>query len=156
MKIILTTLALAGWAAAKPQMPPPLPDPLSTETVSPVALPTEPAVPLPVPEPPAPTASALPGGPICECGYTYCASVLMAMKRPWTPKLLTQAYCSTPNAACPEGLPHTNVTSALFICLCDGVDQEVGTHLHLLCGCDTCLNVNPDFRGRCETPCYHD
>ena len=56
-------------------------------------------------------------------------------------------------ATCPGGTPPSNVTSALYICLCEGANQEVGDHLELLCGCDTCLNIGPDYRGRCETPC---
>lgn len=73
--------------------------------------------------------------------------------KPWTVPQLTQGYCNTPQANCPGGNPTSNVTSALYICLCEGANQEVGNHIELLCGCDTCLNIGPDFRGRCETPC---
>lgn len=75
------------------------------------------------------------------------------IEKGWTVPQLTQAYCSTPMATCPGGTPPSNVTSALYICLCEGANQEVGDHLELLCGCDTCLNIGPDYRGRCETPC---
>ncbi|KHN98402.1 uncharacterized protein MAM_03526 [Metarhizium album ARSEF 1941] len=101
------------------------------------------------PAPPTPS-----GGPICECGFTYCASVLIAMKKPWTTKQLAEAYCATPNAVCNNGKPNTSVNSALYICLCDDPGQKLGTHLDLLCDCDKCLVVGPDFRGRCETPCH--
>ncbi|EFY87118.1 hypothetical protein J3459_017552 [Metarhizium acridum] len=100
---------------------------------------------------PAPTT---PDGTICECGYTYCASVLMAMKKPWTTKQLAEAYCATPNAVCSSGKPSTSINSALYICLCEDPGQKLGNQLDLLCGCDKCLVVGPDFRGRCETPCH--
>ncbi|ATY58624.1 hypothetical protein A9K55_002376 [Cordyceps militaris] len=135
----------------KPQAP--------QNTSSPSAPPGAPPVPPPATTPPAtPAPSGTPGptpkGPICECGYTYCASVLKAMKTPWSNKELTDAYCSTVNASCPNGKPASDVNNAVFICLCKEADQKVGTDLDLLCGCDKCLNVGPDFRGRCETPCY--
>ncbi|KAF4975379.1 hypothetical protein FZEAL_7830 [Fusarium zealandicum] len=132
-----------------PAEPAPVPPPSSPAPVPPPPAPTDPA---PVPPPPSPT-GAPSGEPICECGYTYCAEVLMAMEKPWNEAQLSDAYCKTPNADCPEGSPSTNLTSALYICLCGELDQKVGDHLELLCGCDTCLNVGPDFRGRCKTPC---
>ncbi|KAM3457471.1 hypothetical protein MY5147_003730 [Beauveria neobassiana] len=133
---------------------------------TPSAPPGAPPVPSPPPPPPPPPATSSPvpspskspgpepKGATCECGYTYCASVLKAMNTPWTDKQLTEAYCSTPNASCPNDKPWTNVQNAVFICLCKEADQKVGTDLDLMCGCDKCLNVGPDFRGRCETPCY--
>ncbi|KAL7941793.1 hypothetical protein V8C42DRAFT_333730 [Trichoderma barbatum] len=78
----------------------------------------------------------------------------MGMKKPWSQKQLAEAYCDTPNASCDNHVPATNITSALYICLCDDPDQKVGTNLDLVCGCDKCLNIGPDFRGRCETPCH--
>ncbi|OAA51439.1 hypothetical protein NOR_00032 [Metarhizium rileyi] len=93
---------------------------------------------------PAPTT---PDGPVCECGYTYCASVLMAMKKPWSTKDLAEAYCATPHATCNNGKPSTSINSALYICLCDDPSAEYGKTLDLLCGCDKCLVVGPDFRG---------
>ncbi|KAF7534837.1 hypothetical protein G7Z17_g13296 [Cylindrodendrum hubeiense] len=138
-----------------PPPPPPPPEkpapgpPSSSAPPPPVPKPTNPA-----PHPPAPTGTVAPHqGPICECGYTYCADVLMDMPKPWTVPQLTQGYCNTPHANCPGGTPSSNVTSALYICLCEGANQEVGNHIELLCGCDTCLKIGPDFRGRCETPC---
>lgn len=122
--------------------------------------------------PPAPSTSTAPGQPFCECGYTYCSSVLMGMSKhlrnlfirvsdtngitpeiPWNEAQLTDAYCKTPNTTCTDKTPSTSIKSALFICLCDGADQKEGDTLHLVCGCDTCLNIGPDFRGRCQTPC---
>ncbi|KAG6012213.1 hypothetical protein E4U54_007659 [Claviceps lovelessii] len=107
----------------------------------------------------APNASSSPApgtqsGAYCECGYTYCASVLMAMKKPWTMKQLGDAYCATSHAVCSSGRPSTGINTALFICLCNDPGQKYGTTLDLVCACDKCLVVAPDFRGRCETPCY--
>ncbi|KAG5984161.1 hypothetical protein E4U55_005874 [Claviceps digitariae] len=107
----------------------------------------------------APNASSSPdpgtfSRPYCECGYTYCASVLMAMKKPWTMKQLGDAYCATSRAVCSSGRPSTGINTALFICLCNDASQKYGTTLDLVCACDKCLVVAPDFRGRCETPCY--
>ncbi|PHH62603.1 hypothetical protein CDD81_6837 [Ophiocordyceps australis] len=91
--------------------------------------------------------------PWCECGYTYCASVLMGMRKPWSREQLTDAYCETSNATCVDGVPETSIDMALYLCLCDDPEQSLGDTLHLLCGCETCLVVPPDFRGRCEVPC---
>ncbi|OAQ65386.1 hypothetical protein VFPPC_14057 [Pochonia chlamydosporia 170] len=77
---------------------------------------------------PAPTT---PDGAICECGYTYCASVLMGMKKPWTTKQLADAYCATPNAVCNNGKPSTSVNVALYICLCEDPGQKLGNKLDL-------------------------
>ncbi|KAH7160335.1 hypothetical protein B0J13DRAFT_643894 [Dactylonectria estremocensis] len=141
-------------APPPPNPPPPPPEepdpdpPPPSEPPSPVPKPTDPA------PPPPPTGTGAPHkGPICECGYTYCAAVLMDMPKAWTVPQLTQGYCSTPHASCPGGSPASNVTSALYICLCEGANQKVGNHIELLCGCDACLKIGPDFRGRCETPC---
>ncbi|KAL6835393.1 hypothetical protein V8C40DRAFT_262034 [Trichoderma camerunense] len=167
MKLALAVITLVGLAAANPRPQLPTPDmpppPLSSHAPPPE---TE-DDPKPPPAtstttsttkgapPPEPTkAPPTPDGPICECGYTYCASVLMGMKKPWSQKQLGEAYCDTPNASCDNNVPATNITSALYICLCDDPDQEVGAHLDLVCGCDKCLNIGPDFRGRCETPCH--
>lgn len=100
MKLFCILGALTCFVAAAPQVPPPPkssagpPDtmpvplpPIPTEPApAPNPIPTTPMVPVPLPtplppgpDPPMPTASSAPGGPICECGYTYCASVLMAM-----------------------------------------------------------------------------
>ncbi|QPH03798.1 hypothetical protein C2857_000174 [Epichloe festucae Fl1] len=95
----------------------------------------------------------IPSSTFCECGYTYCASVLMGMKKPWTTKQLADAYCATPHAVCSSGKPSTGINTALYICLCNDPGQKYGDKLDLLCACDKCLVVAPDFRGRCETPC---
>ncbi|RCI11312.1 hypothetical protein L249_7774 [Ophiocordyceps polyrhachis-furcata BCC 54312] len=103
------------------------------------------------------TTSSAPAGsptPFCECGYTYCGSVLMAMDKPWTEKQLAEAYCKTPKASCSNGRPASDARSALYLCLCEDAGRRVGNRLHLLCGCDSCLVVGPDYRGRCETPCH--
>ncbi|KAL6897549.1 hypothetical protein GGI43DRAFT_385410 [Trichoderma evansii] len=161
MKLAIVLVALIGLSAANPRPQIPTPDtpppPLSSQ------------LPEPVPESPTTTSTStskdapppavtreppVPEGPICECGYTYCASVLMGMKKPWSQKQLAEAYCKTPHASCNNNVPATNTSSALYICLCDDIDQKVGTHLDLVCGCDKCLNIGPDFRGRCETPCH--
>ncbi|POR31915.1 Uncharacterized protein TPAR_07862 [Tolypocladium paradoxum] len=161
MKFVLGLLAFAALALslAAPQLhtpatpPPPLPPPPSSQASPPSTR--------DVPPPPADTTSQgqappapTPTGPICECGYTYCASVLLGMKKPWNQKQLAEAYCKTPNAACAKGVPNTSVKSALYLCLCNDANQRVGNQLHLLCGCDKCLVAGPDFRGRCETPCH--
>ncbi|KAJ2968112.1 hypothetical protein NQ176_g9336 [Zarea fungicola] len=151
---IWNIIPLGLLVLGKPQSPG---TPQNASTPSPAENPPPAGAP-PVPPPPAtppPTTSQAPApkGPICECGYTYCASVLKAMKVPWNNKQLAEAYCSTPNANCPNGKPSTDVNNAVYICLCNEVNQKVGNDLDLLCGCDKCLNVGPDFRGRCETPC---
>ncbi|KAG5949107.1 hypothetical protein E4U53_006027 [Claviceps sorghi] len=83
-----------------------------------------------------------PSGPYCECGYTYCASVLMAMT-----KQLADAYCATSRAVCSSGRPGTGINTALFICLCSDAGEKYGSTLRLVCACDKCLVVAPDFRG---------
>ncbi|KAL3959357.1 hypothetical protein ACCO45_007519 [Purpureocillium lilacinum] len=117
---------------------------------------TRPQAQTPATQPPVPaqTGGGGPPGPICECGYTYCASVLMGMKKPWSEKQLAEAYCKTPDAACASGSPGTDVRSALYLCLCDDANAREGNKLHLLCGCDKCLVVGPDYRGRCDKPCH--
>ncbi|KND86705.1 hypothetical protein TOPH_08646 [Tolypocladium ophioglossoides CBS 100239] len=162
--IILGLLAFAALvlSLAAPQLPtpasppPPLPPPPSGQAPPSTrdAPPPPPDSASQSPAPPAPTVSGGPPGPICECGYTYCASVLLGMKKPWNQKQLAEAYCKTPDAPCALGAPSTNVKSALYLCLCDDANQRVGNQLHLLCGCDKCLVVGPDYRGRCETPCH--
>ncbi|KAM0549823.1 hypothetical protein ACHAPJ_009262 [Fusarium lateritium] len=141
--------------APPPSDPAPVPPPSSDP--APVPPPASPAPPLPSSPPPAPPApkptGTPPEGPICECGYTYCASVLQSMDKPWSDGQLANGYCKTPNAVCNQGTPSSNLEAALFICLCAEPDQKVGDHIELLCGCDTCLNVGPDFRGRCKSPC---
>jgi hypothetical protein len=86
------SLAFAVLAVGKPQNPTPTgPAPIPSGPgpqippagTDPATVPS-PAQPPPSsdPAPPASTSQAPPeqaGGPICECGYTYCASVLMAM-----------------------------------------------------------------------------
>ncbi|KAG4277250.1 hypothetical protein FPRO04_07547 [Fusarium proliferatum] len=133
------------------QPPPPSPPP------APVPPPATPApAPPPDPSPPPPPSSTAepppPEGPICECGYTYCSSVLKTMDNPWNEDQLSQAYCSTPNVKCDGESPASSIDNALFICLCDQPSQKVGNHLEFLCGCDKCLVVKPDYRGRCKTP----
>ncbi|KAJ6783872.1 hypothetical protein PWT90_09158 [Aphanocladium album] len=154
---IWNLIPFALLVLGKPQSPAPAQN-SSTPSPAPAGTHSAPpgAPPVPPPATASPTASQAPApqGPICECGYTYCASVLKAMKTPWTNKELTDAYCSTPNASCPNGKPITDVNNAVYICLCKEADQKVGTDLDLMCGCDKCLNIGPDFRGRCETPCY--
>ncbi|KAI9898764.1 hypothetical protein N3K66_007124 [Trichothecium roseum] len=167
MKSILVFYMFSALAVAKPQMPTPptAPPPLSSPTEPAPVPPTEEPVPVPEPSPPGhppdePTkdpnqpSPPNPGkGPICQCGYTYCASILMGMKVPWPEERLAEGYCNTPNAACQDGVPPVDVTEALFICLCGAEDDEVGDKLDVLCGCDSCLVVGPDYRGRCERPC---
>ncbi|KAL7808817.1 hypothetical protein V8C44DRAFT_335473 [Trichoderma aethiopicum] len=188
MKLTFALIALIGLTAANPRPqlptpddpPPPLtadPPPDSEQTPEPTTTSTSTSKDAPPPEPT--RAPPVPDGAICECGYTYCASVLMGMstlcrlnhqstpldhhiklifspptEKPWSQKQLAEAYCDTPNASCDKNVPATNISSALYICLCDDPDQKVGTNLDLVCGCDKCLNIGPDFRGRCETPCH--
>ncbi|KAJ4251922.1 hypothetical protein NW762_011222 [Fusarium torreyae] len=137
-----------------PSDPAPVPPPSDPAPVPPPASPAPPPPSNPPPAPPAPKPTGTPPeGPICECGYTYCASVLQSMDKPWSDGQLANGYCKTPNAVCNQGTPSSNLEAALFICLCAEPDQKVGDHIELLCGCDTCLNVGPDFRGRCKSPC---
>ncbi|KAH7243722.1 uncharacterized protein BKA55DRAFT_692885 [Fusarium redolens] len=139
-----------------PSQPDPSPPPSGPAPVPPPATPAPAPPPDPSPPPPPPpssTASPPPEGPICECGYTYCSSVLKDMDKPWNDAQLSEAYCTTPNANCDGETPASSIDSALFICLCDQPSQKIGNHVELLCGCDTCLVVKPDFRGRCKSPC---
>lgn len=84
MKFQLTILGLAVLAFAKPQasdpaeLPAPVPVPSSQPTPPSTPVPVPPADPAPAP-PASSTSPPPPDGPICECGYTYCASVLKAM-----------------------------------------------------------------------------
>ncbi|CVL13213.1 hypothetical protein FPRO06_09830 [Fusarium proliferatum] len=142
---------------AEPSQPPPPSPPPPPSGPAPVPPPATPApAPPPDPSPPPPPSSTAepppPEGPICECGYTYCSSVLKTMDNPWNEDQLSQAYCSTPNVKCDGESPASSIDNALFICLCDQPSQKVGNHLEFLCGCDKCLVVKPDYRGRCKTP----
>ncbi|RBR13031.1 hypothetical protein FVER53590_06631 [Fusarium verticillioides] len=150
---------------AEPSQPPPpppppppsqpAPPPSGPAPVPPPATPAPVPPPDPSPPPPPPSSTAEPPppeGPICECGYTYCSSVLKDMDNPWNEDQLSQAYCSTPNVKCDGESPASSIDNALFICLCDKPSQTVGNHLEFLCGCDKCLVVKPDYRGRCKTP----
>lgn len=78
-------IALAALALAQPQIPGPAslppPPPLSVATTS---LPAQP-----------PKSSGAPSGSICECGYTYCASVLMKMST--LPLLSSNSVCPGSN-----------------------------------------------------------
>ncbi|CCT71828.1 uncharacterized protein FFUJ_09005 [Fusarium fujikuroi IMI 58289] len=136
--------------------PPPPPPPSGPAPVPPPATPAPAPAPPPDPSPPPPPSSTAepppPEGPICECGYTYCSSVLKTMDNPWNEDQLSQAYCSTPNVKCDGESPASSIDNALFICLCDQPSQKIGNHLEFLCGCDKCLVVKPDYRGRCKTP----
>ncbi|SCO52966.1 uncharacterized protein FFMR_11285 [Fusarium fujikuroi] len=136
--------------------PPPPPPPSGPAPVPPPATPAPASAPPPDPSPPPPPSSTAepppPEGPICECGYTYCSSVLKTMDNPWNEDQLSQAYCSTPNVKCDGESPASSIDNALFICLCDQPSQKIGNHLEFLCGCDKCLVVKPDYRGRCKTP----
>ncbi|KAK2692579.1 hypothetical protein QWA68_007384 [Fusarium oxysporum] len=148
--------------APAPPAPPPVPppadppaDPPAEPSPSPPPPPPPPSQPAPGPPPPPPSSTAEPPppeGPICECGYTYCSSVLKDMDNPWNEAQLSKAYCSTPNVKCDSETPTSSIDNALFICLCDQPSQKVGNHLEFLCGCDKCLVVKPDYRGRCKTP----
>lgn len=78
---IWNLIGFALLVLGKPQAPPPA---QNTSTPSPAGTPPNTPGHPPNPPPPAtasPTASNAPEpkGPICECGYTYCASVLKAM-----------------------------------------------------------------------------
>jgi hypothetical protein len=86
--------------------------------------------------------------------HQYCCQLTeIVTEAPWSVGALAEMYCSTENAVCAEGAPSTNVTQALFICLCDNEADELGIDLDLVCGCQSCLNIGPDYRGRCKTPC---
>ncbi|PHH93343.1 hypothetical protein CDD83_5897 [Cordyceps sp. RAO-2017] len=144
MKTGLVLAALGAVAAAQVVTPTSAPPPLPTPT------PTRQDKETPRPHP----APGTPDGPICECGYTYCASVLMKMEKAWSEEQLAEAYCKTPKAACSHGAPSSDVGSALFLCLCETAEQRVGRRLQLVCGCGRCLVVGPDYRGRCDAPCH--
>ncbi|EWY87411.1 hypothetical protein FOYG_11613 [Fusarium oxysporum NRRL 32931] len=143
---------------SQPPPPPPPPPPPSQPAPGPPPSGPAPVPPpaTPAPNPPPPPSSTAepppPQGPICECGYTYCSSVLKDMDNPWNEAQLSEAYCSTPNVKCDGETPTSSIDNALFICLCDQPSQKVGNHLEFLCGCDKCLVVKPDYRGRCKTP----
>ncbi|ODA83579.1 hypothetical protein RJ55_02093 [Drechmeria coniospora] len=151
--LLLVVLASVAAAVVHPPVHPPtsLPPPPPLPPVASTA-----AAKVSRPAPPAPPAvsGAPTGRPSCECGYTYCASVLLGMRTPWNPKQLSDAYCKTAGAVCSNGAPGSDVETALYLCLCDNADQRAGDRLHLLCGCDECLVEPPDYRGRCATPCH--
>ena len=100
MKFVLLLLAATAMALGltRPQAqtpavpaPPPVSGPPGTPTAK-----TQPPV-------PAQTGGGGPPGPICECGYTYCASVLMGMSKrlPFPLHLLLLPPC---HSDCPRGL----------------------------------------------------
>lgn len=103
MKPTLAFLGLIGLVLGIPQDapedPPELPPP-ADDPPAPSPPPEDPGEPGDDPPPstiltpPAPTETGAPGqGPICQCGYTYCASVLMAMSK----SLLSVLSESTPD-----------------------------------------------------------
>lgn len=88
MKLTIALITLIGLTAANPRPqlptpddpPPPLtsdPPPDSEQTPEPTTTSTSTSKDSPSPEPT--RAPPVPNGAICECGYTYCASVLMGM-----------------------------------------------------------------------------
>ncbi|KAJ3947100.1 uncharacterized protein N0V96_003486 [Colletotrichum fioriniae] len=153
MKLNIISLAtLLTWASAAPQDPqvPPVSTSITTITVNgqPPA-PTEPIpnnpgpdpapapVPAPAPSGPAQPAPA-PGGAHCVCGATYCGKVLVGFQG-------TNCAAAAPAV---ESLENT-----LFVCICPP-GQKTGSAIELICPCQgRCKNDEPDFIGRCETPC---
>ncbi|GKT40880.1 uncharacterized protein ColSpa_01061 [Colletotrichum spaethianum] len=158
----LTTLLAWAWAAPQdPQIP--ISTSLTTLTVTgqQVPVPTEPIPnnpdPLPVPSVPVPSDPSQPappsGGPHCVCGATYCGKVLMGFQG-YTAEQVGQGYCSTNGTDCASAAPAPeSLQNNLFVCICPQGQKE-GSTIELLCTCQgRCKNDEPDFIGRCETPC---
>ncbi|KXH52888.1 hypothetical protein CSIM01_11014 [Colletotrichum simmondsii] len=137
-------------------------------------------VPAPAPSGPAQPAPA-PGGAHCVCGATYCGKVLVGFQgtvhgspsshlqrsrqkgtlpNPLTPRVgytteqVGQGYCATPGANCAAAAPAVeSLENTLFVCICPP-GQKTGSAIELICPCQgRCKNDEPDFIGRCETPC---
>ncbi|KAK1984246.1 hypothetical protein LZ30DRAFT_748028 [Colletotrichum cereale] len=158
--------ALLAWARAAPQDPQvPVSTSITTLTVtgSPAPVPTEPIPNNPAPLP-APVSSALvpsdpsqtappSGGPRCICGATYCGKVLVRFQG-YTTEQVGQGYCSTNGTNCLSAAPAPeSLQDTLFVCVCPSGQKE-GSAIELLCACQgRCKNDEPDFIGRCETPC---
>ncbi|KAL2875297.1 hypothetical protein SGCOL_009460 [Colletotrichum sp. CLE4] len=168
---ILTLTTLLAWASAAPQDPqvPPVSTSITTITVNgqPPA-PTEPIpnnpgpdpapAPAPVPAPaPAPSDPSqpppAPGGAHCVCGATYCGKVLVGFQG-YTTEQVGQGYCATPGTNCAAAAPAVeSLENTLFVCIC-APGQKTGSAIELICPCQgRCKNDEPDFIGRCETPC---
>lgn len=138
-------------------------------------------VPAPAPSGPAQPAPA-PGGAHCVCGATYCGKVLVGFQGNAPPPPLTslfstspdkqnpyqtltpsvgysteqvgQGYCATPGTNCAAAAPAVeSLENTLFVCICPP-GQKTGSAIELICPCQgRCKNDEPDFIGRCETPC---
>ncbi|WQF79627.1 hypothetical protein CDEST_04641 [Colletotrichum destructivum] len=151
-------LARASAAPQDPQVP--ISTSITTLTVTgqPVPAPTEPIPnspnPVPAPVPSGPSQPTPPsGGPHCVCGATYCGKVLVGFQD-YTTEQVGQVYCSTPGTNCAAAAPSPEfLENNLFVCICPP-DQKEGSIIELLCSCQgRCKNDEPDFIGRCETPC---
>ncbi|OLN82139.1 hypothetical protein CCHL11_07663 [Colletotrichum chlorophyti] len=140
----LTTITVTGQ-----QVPAPPTDPIAN---IPLPNPTAP-VPAPVPADPSVPPQAPSGGPNCVCGATYCGKVLVGFQG-YTSEQLGQGYCTTPGTNCEASPPTTeSLEDTLFVCICPP-GQDQGSTIELICPCQgRCKNDQPDFIGRCETPC---
>ncbi|KAK1730432.1 uncharacterized protein BDZ83DRAFT_747636 [Colletotrichum acutatum] len=168
MKLNILSLAtLLAWASAAPQDPqvPPVSTSITTITVngqppaSTKPIPNNPGpdpapapVPAPAPSGPAQPAPA-PGGAHCVCGATYCGKVLVGFQG-YTTEQVGQGYCATPGTNCAAAAPAVeSLENTLFVCICPP-GQKTGSAIELICPCQgRCKNDEPDFIGRCETPC---
>ncbi|OHF02859.1 hypothetical protein CORC01_01960 [Colletotrichum orchidophilum] len=169
MKLNIVTLtALLAWASAAPQDPqvPSVSTSITTITVNGQPAPTEPipnnpnpvSTPAPAPAPaPAPSDPSqpkpAPGGAHCVCGATYCGKVLVGFQG-YTTEQVGQGYCATPGTNCASAAPAVeSLENTLFVCICPP-GQKQGSAIELICPCQgRCKNDEPDFIGRCETPC---
>ncbi|CCF35058.1 hypothetical protein CH063_06917 [Colletotrichum higginsianum] len=153
---------LLAWASAAPQDPQvPISTSITTLTVTgqPIPAPTEPIpnnpnpVPAPVPSGP-PSPPRLPAAPTASAARPTAARSSLAFKLDYTTEQIGQVYCSTPGTNCAAAAPAPEfLENNLFVCICPP-DQKEGSIIELLCTCQgRCKNDEPDFIGRCETPC---
>ncbi|KXH68466.1 hypothetical protein CSAL01_09397, partial [Colletotrichum salicis] len=88
---------------------------------------------------PSPGTLQIPNSPLC-IGYTT--------------EQVGQGYCATPGTNCAAAAPAVeSLENTLFVCICTP-GQKTGSAIELICPCQgRCKNDEPDFIGRCETPC---
>ncbi|KAK7456222.1 hypothetical protein Landi51_02465 [Colletotrichum acutatum] len=78
----------------------------------------------------------------------------LTLRPGYTTEQVGQGYCATPGTNCAAAAPAVeSLENTLFVCICPP-GQKTGSAIELICPCQgRCKNDEPDFIGRCETPC---
>ncbi|KAF9874833.1 hypothetical protein CkaCkLH20_07527 [Colletotrichum karsti] len=155
----IITVTAAGPAPTTPISNQPVPEPappappVSQWLPAPLpSIPVNPDGPVPTPPSPVPDPDPTAGGANCVCGATYCGKVLVGFQG-YTTEALGTSYCATPNSNCALPPSPDSLENTLFVCICNPGEKK-GSQIELLCPCQgRCKNDEPDFIGRCETPC---